>query len=579
MEKELLKSFRINKTPGALKWLTGVIGSKIKYVIYLLFLQAFYGASGVLYALLLRWIVDSATSKDADAFWKAAACTFLLLGVQILLRTVIRYLEELSRSTYENLLKQWLFDKILSMDYAKASAVHSGVWMTRLTSDTVVAANGCVEILPGITGMIVKLVSALVMITVLEPRFAAILIPAGALLIVFSWLFRRTLKRLHKDVQEADGKLRIMLQEHLNSILVIRSFNAEERALASSGERMQGHQDARMRKNRFSYFCNVGFIAVMSGMYLFGVIYCGYGIMVGTITFGTLTAITQLISQIQSPFANISGYLPRYYALIASTERIMEIEQHTEPEGEILPLDTVREAYDNELVSFGLDNVSFRYYPASEKMGDLAKDQMPLAVSDMDISIKKGEYVAFTGHSGCGKSTVLKLLMGIYRPDEGCAFIRLKDSESYDPRRWRRLFAYVPQGNQLMNGKLRDVISFARPDAANNDEELYSALETACAIDFVRELDDGLDTILGERGAGLSEGQMQRVAIARALFSQSPILLLDEATSALDANTEEELLKNIRSMTDRTVVIVTHRTAALNICDRTIDMGDKGLSL
>ena len=168
---------------------------------------------------------------------------------------------------------------------------------------------------------------------------------------------------------------------------------------------------------------------------------------------------------------------------------------------------------------------------------------MPAAVSHFSFEIRKGEYVAFTGHSGCGKSTVLKLLMGLYNLDEGKRFVKNTDGFEFalSPE-WRRLFAYVPQGNLLMSGTVRDLVSFAMPLAAQDDVKIRQALQVACAEDFVKELEHGLDTVLGERGAGLSEGLMQRLAIARAVYSESPVLLLDEATSALDEQTELRLL-------------------------------------
>jgi ATP-binding cassette subfamily B protein len=178
--------------------------------------------------------------------------------------------------------------------------------------------------------------------------------------------------------------------------------------------------------------------------------------------------------------------------------------------------------------------------------------------------------VAFTGPSGCGKSTVLKLLMCMYPLDSGERSVMSTNREFPLTAGWRELYAYVPQGNQLMNGTIREVVTFGDKTAMTRDQDIYRALEIACAEQFVRELPDGLDTMLGERGAGLSEGQMQRVAVARAIFSNRPVLLLDEATSALDDETERLLLKNLRAMTERTVIIVTHRSAVLDVTDQEI---------
>ncbi|HNZ98827.1 ABC transporter ATP-binding protein [Ruminococcus sp.] len=559
-----------------IKRLYSVPGGKKLYILALVIIQALHGASGVLYALLLRNIVDSAAARDRDGFFRYTLLTVILILVQIGLRAMVRWLNELSRATFENLFKARLMDNILRKDFATVSAVHSGEWLNRLTSDTVVVADSYVEILPGLAGMIVKMISAVIMMIVLDRRFALILLPCAVVMLLFTYGFRKVLKRLHKQVQEKDGRLRVFLQERIGSMMMIRSFAAENQTEKDAADRMNAHKSARLKKNRFSNLCNIGFAAAMNGMYLFGVCYCGYGILMGTISYGTLTAITQLISQIQTPFANITGYLPKFYAMTASAERLMEIESFDD-DSDLAPLSTeeVGRYYSQELSSFGIRNASFTYYPAADSIKKLSKDDMPEVLSDISIDIKKGEYVAFTGHSGCGKSTVLKLLMSIYRLDGGKRYLTdTKGNETELTPQWHRLFAYVPQGNQLMSGTIREVVAFSDKADMDNSERLNKSLEIACADGFVAELEAGADTLLGERGTGLSEGQMQRIAIARAVFSESPVLLLDEATSALDEGTERQLLENLRSMTDKTVVIVTHRPAALEICDRVIDFTD-----
>ena len=560
---------------NSLKWLYKVPGRKKGYIVLLTVLQAVSGGSGVLYALLLRNLVDAAVKHDSTDFWTNVALTVLLVIGQILLRAVIRWQSELAKSTLENIFKERLLHNILVKDYASVSAVHSGEWLNRLTSDTVVVTNGYVDILPGLVGTVVKLISAIVMMIVLEWRFAVLMVPCGMLLILFTYAFRKTLKRLHKDIQQKDGKLRIFMQERIGSLMMIRSFAAGSASEQEAVGLMSEHKAARMRRNRFSNFCNMGFGFALNGMYLFGAIYCGYGILNDVITYGTMTAVTQLISQIQSPFANISGYLPRFYAMSASAERLMEIEQFEDDSIEPLTAAEVSGYYKTSLKAFGLRKAHFTYYPNVENVDALSKDNQPTVLDDISIEIRRGEYVAFTGHSGCGKSTVLKLLMSIYRLDSGERYLSDSDGERPLTTEWHRLFAYVPQGNQLMSGTVRDVISFADRSARDDDERINKALRIACADEFISTLENGTDTLLGERGTGLSEGQMQRIAIARALFADCPVLLLDEATSALDEQTERRLLSNLRSMTDKTVVIVTHRPAALEICDRVIDFSQE----
>lgn len=563
---------------NTLKWLFAVPEKKKIYILILIFVQALHGASGVLYALLLRNIVDNAVNKNTDGFFLNVAFIILLVLAQLAMRAVIRFLNELSKSTLENIFKERLMKNLLVKDFASVSAVHSGEWLNRLTNDTVVVAEGYTEIIPGIAGMAVKMLGAVVMIIILQPLFACILLPGGAVIIFFTYAFRKILKRLHKNVQEKDGTLRIFLQETLGNMMMIRSFSAEKQTETELIDKTREHKAARIRKNHFSNFCNIGFGAGFNGMYLLGVCWCGWGILTGTISYGTLTAITQLISQIQSPFANITGYIPKFYAMTASAERLMEIENFADDSTDPpLCLNDVADFYNSKLISFGLANADFTYCPPSDSVKSAEKSNMPVVLKDISLEIKKGDYTAFTGQSGCGKSTVIKLMMCIYRPDSGMCFVRTKDGTEKMSAKWHRMFAYVPQGNKLMSGTIRDAVSFADRSRKNDDEKIMQALKIACADDFVYALENGADTLLGERGTGLSEGQTQRIAIARAVFSDSPVLILDEATSALDAATEKRLLENLRKMTDKTVIIVTHRPAALSICDRVLEFTENGV--
>ena len=565
---------------NAVKWLYSVTGRKKWNILWLMIVNALHGASGVLYALLLRNIVDNAVDGNKNGFIFYVVMIVLLVLAQVAMRAIIRWLEEKSRSSLENLFKQRLLGNILTKDFGTVSAVHSGEWLNRLTSDTVVVAQNSVEILPGLVGMIVKMVSAMAMMIVLDYRFALVLLPLGIILFFATYGFRKVLKKLHKNIQERDGKLRVYLQERLGSLMMIRSFAAEKQTEDEAVVRMNDHKDMRMKRVRFSNICNIGFQTGMQGMYVGGVIYCGYGILTGAISYGTLTAVTQLISQIQSPFANITGYLPKFYAMTASAERLMEIEEF-ENDSDVRPMDIEEtlDFYRSDFSAMGLENAEFAYYPSGESVRKLNKDSMPVVLKNISVEIRKGQYVAFTGHSGCGKSTVLKLLMCIYKLDGGRRYITDKSGNTDElSAKFHRLFAYVPQGNQLMSGTIREVVCFADRSGLNDDERINNALKIACADGFVSELDNAADTLLGERGTGLSEGQMQRIAIARAVYSKCPILLLDEATSALDEATERKVLENLKNMTDKTVVIVTHRPAALDICDRILKFTENGVT-
>ena len=591
------------KEKSTLTWLKKVTKKYRSFVVLLTVFEIIVSGLGICYALVLKQMVDRAVVKDSHGFVIGMIGFGMLVLGQLMIRIITRQISEYTRSSMENALKQILFHSILIKDYGSVSLKHSEEWMNRLTSDTVVCADGMTDILPGFFGMMIRLVGSLVLILYLQPGLAVIMIPGGILFVIITVVLRRSLKRFHKDVQEKDGKVRMYLQEWISSMLVVRVFGVENIAVEQAADTMEVHKGSRMRKAWISNICNSGFSLAINGMYLLGIGFCGYGIIHGNVTFGTLTAMIQLIGQLQSPLASLGGYVPRYYTMIASAERLMEVEQYEDADGAILySADEVQKLYEEQIREITFRRVSFCYPGEVDTGSPTVREGDVVAANsadtgivehkrdvlqDVSFSIAKGDSMAVTGTSGCGKSTMLKLLMGIYRPQTGTIAVILNDGKSIAIENMKRLFAYVPQGNFLMGGSVRDVITFGKSkdgtadclktDNADGDhadrndmdldEKLERAVHLACA-DFVYDLPMQLDTILGEKGAGLSEGQMQRIAIARALYADRPVLILDESTSAMDQQTDRKLLDNLKQLTDKTVLFVSHRLQALEICSK-----------
>lgn len=537
---------RLSKS--TLQYLKDVTGNKKLYFLILMIVQILQGISGVCFALLLKSVIDSAVIHDGRLLVQNILLFMGLIVLQMIFSALLRYYNELSKATFENNCKARLFEQLLHRDYSSISSIHSAEWMNRLTSDTVVVSSGLTEIVPGLAGMAAKMSGALSMIILMEPRFVFVIGIGGILMVLLTTVFRKKLKAYHKIVQEKDGKVRIFLQEHLHSLMIIKVFTTEKHTYNESLKTMEEHKQARMEKTCFSNVCNVGFSFMMNGAYVLGAIYSVIGIYRGTVSYGTLMALLQLISQIQAPFANITSYIPKYHAMIASSERLLEIEKSC--------MDIEENNGIKDFESISLEHIDFSYEKSRE-----------VILKDFNFHLEKGECIGFTGPSGCGKSTVLKVLLSLYPITSGTKTIVCNGKPELLTSGYRHLFSYVPQGNQLMSGTIRDVVTFSN---TNNEEKIWEALEIACASDFVRKLPNGLDTKLKEQGSGISEGQMQRLAIARAIYSNRPILLLDEATSALDVKTEKQVLSNLKAMKDMTVIIVTHRLEALSMCSREV---------
>lgn len=514
-----------------------------------------FAACSILFALASRGIIDGAAAGDKNALIRQSLWLLAVIMLQFMMRILSRSLEIRIQGKLELNYRRNIIGKLLTKDYAHTIKHHSGELMNRLTGDVSIVTEGSATILPELTALFTRLFGAISVLYVFDPAFTLVFIASGVLLLLTTKLFRGRLKHLHKSMQEKDGVVRSFMQELLENLVVIKTFGAEREMESKTAGLGQEHYKAKIRKNTVTILANSGFYFVFSIGYLYALIWGAFGLMAATVSFGTLTAVLQLVGQVQIPFAGLSGFIPKLYGVIASAERLIELEN--------LPDETDRNkgelhaaAVYSAMQRIRLEDVSFRY-------------DRELVLHHTELTIEKGDFAVIAGRSGIGKSTLIMLMLGIFTPVNGNIGIELDTDERIPvDKHTRKLFAYVPQNNLLLSGSIRENIAFINANAS--DERIMAAADISCAAEFICALPHGLDTVIGEKGLGLSQGQAQRLAIARAIACDAPILLLDEATSALDEATEKKLLHNIRQMTDKTCIIISHKKAAFDLCNKEI---------
>lgn len=526
--------------------------------------NALLAGCAILFALASRGVIDGAVARAKDILIAQSLWLFAIIMLQFMLRILCRSLEIRIQGRLEMNYRCKLIGKLTTKDYAHTAKYHSGELMNRLTGDVALVTEGTTTILPGLAGLFTRLFGAIGVLYVFDPNFTLVFIAGGLLLFLTTKYFRDKLKYLHKDMQEKDGVVRSFMQELLESLVVVKTFGAEREMETKTAGLAQEHYKAKLRKNTISILANSGFYFIFSIGYLYALLWGAFGLMANTVSYGTFTAILQLVGQVQLPFAALSGLLPKAYSVIASAERLMELENLPDEEDRNKE-DLNTPAIYSDMHGIELEAVSFRY-------------DRDIIFANANLTIDKGDFVVVSGLSGIGKSTLFKLLLGVYAPTDGSISITLNTGEKIPAdRHTRKLFAYVPQGNLLLSGTIRESIALINSSAT--DAEIMTAAEVSCAAEFIRALPHGLDTVIGEKGLGLSEGQVQRLAIVRAVLCEAPILLLDEATAALDEDTEEKLLENIKQMTDRTCLIISHKKAAFSICNKEIRIKNASLQM
>lgn len=555
-----LSKKRITKSDiFVIKWLIGICKSQMGKIAVIIFTNAVGAALSVFYANLSKNIIDGAVIyADKNYVIKSAVYLLFLIMAQLILNLVGNSFTERSKGRMEMVLKKHMLAEIMKKDYSHVAAYHTGELQNRIFNDVAVISDCLTTILPSFVFFVVKLVSAFVYLVVIDKIFAVVFF-AGGIFVFFSVrIFRGTLKSLHKQVQQTEGVTRSFIQETIINLLVVKSFVVEDKFENKTDELQEKNYKVKMKRRHFNIIANGGISATFSFGYVFALTFGAFRLLSGAMTYGTVTAMLQLVNQIQAPFANLSGILPRVYSLIASGERLMEIcNLPDEKESNSIDID-VEETY-SRLKSISFKDISFRY-------------DRDIILNNTSLSIKKGDFVAIMGISGIGKSTLLKLLLGVFNVNNGNISLKFSNGEMPVDKHTRKLFAYVPQGNMLLSGTIKDNLTFINKDAT--DDEIDEAIRISCAKQFIDELPLGMETVIGEKGLGLSEGQVQRLAIARSLLSKAPVLLLDEATSALDEETEKQFLTNLKQLENKTCIIVSHKKSALEICNKYVQIVD-----
>lgn len=538
------------------KYLSWLINCSVPYIpriILLIGLGLMDTILSVGLTIVLKYIIDGASKHGI-----MLVMILLYVGLVVIIRLVNWFNMIVSFLINERFtfgIRKQVYDQIIKACWVEIKKYHSGDLMTRLMSDVDIIADGIIGVIPTIIQLFLELIVTFFTLYYFEPKlaiFALLLGPASA---IICFALGRKLKYLQTQVQKAESIYRSFIQEGLSNILIIKAFTNEDYFIDRLTEVRNQRLYWMKKKNNLavttssvlSFTFQIGYI----GAFTLG----SFQLAKNAITFGTMSVFLNLVNRIQSPIISLANMIPRIVSVLASAGRIMEVTDIPQEKQLVTDMETGN-------ISVQVNNLNFGY-----------SDE--LVLEDVSFDIRPGEFVAILGASGIGKTTLARLIMSFLNQSSGnISFVSEAGEKESANAGARRMISYVPQGNTLFSGTIRDNILMGKLDAT--EEEINEALELSASKAFVDELPEGVDTVIGERGHGISEGQAQRIAIARALIRKAPFLILDEATSALDENTELYVLKGIQKLTPKPAcLIITHRRSVLNYCDRELIIEDK----
>ena len=517
-------------------------------------LNASVGLLSVGVSLAQVWAVKRAIdvashAVEGNIYWAVGLMGFLILA-DFALNISSIWIRNLLGIKAQNRMQQRMLDRILRSEWHGRERLHSGDVLNRLETDVNNVVNFLTETIPNTLSVLAMFLGAFFYLFSMDKMLSVVIVIMIPIFLAFSKIYVGKMRQLTRQVRDSDSKVQSVLQETIQHRMLIKTLEKDEAMvdkLENTQRELRGHV---VKRTMFSVFSNLVVNFGFALGYLVAFLWAAVRMSGGTLSFGGMTAFLQLVNKIQAPARNLTKLVPAFVSVFTAAERLMELEEDPlEEQGE--PIEMASPC------GIRLTDVCYSY----------KESEAPNVINHLSFDFRPGSCTAILGETGAGKTTLIRLILALLHPQEGEVAIYNKVESQVLTPRYRCNFVYVPQGNTLMSGTIRDNLRLGKLDAT--DEEMREALHQSCA-DFVLELPQGLDTLCSEQGGGLSEGQAQRIAIARSLLRNRGILLFDEATSALDPDTERQLLRNLLSSHDKTIIFITHRPAVVDYCDQVL---------
>lgn len=518
-------------------------------------LNAAIGLLSVVVSLAQVWAVQHAIDvasghAEGSIYWSVGVMALLVL-CGFALRICSIWVRNILGIKAQNRMQQRMLDRILRSEWTGKESHHSGDVLNRLEQDVGTVVSFLTETIPNTISVVAMFVGAFVYLFSMDKVLAFVIVGIIPVFVLLSKLYIGQMRRLTRQVRDSDSKVQSVLQETIQHRMLIKTLESDS-IMVDRLESTQSELRHRVvKRTAFSVVSNFILNAGFSVGYLIAFLWAALRMADQTLTFGGMTAFLQLVNRIQGPARDLTRLAPVFVGVFTAAERLMELEENPlEEQGDPIPL----------MAPCGvrLEHITYAYDDGDSNV-----------IEQLDFDFYPGSCTAVLGETGAGKTTLIRLILALLHPNEGKVILYNQQEQKELSPLMRCNFVYVPQGNTLMSGTIRDNLRLGKLNAT--EEEIKAALEMSCAS-FVMELPDGLDTVCTEAGGGLSEGQAQRISIARALLRNRPIMLFDEATSALDPETERQLLHNILSNHDKTVIFITHRPAVVDYCDQTLHL-------